>query len=557
MKNSKTQKLKEKRKKLQESHPVLDGCSNSHCKLKCGANFTEEQREKINREFWEFDSFQQKYFILHQCSRCDVKRRTLSEGLSQRNMSIKYYLHTSDGQKLQVCKKFFLTTLGYKPKNDGVVFRVLSNTERSSSTPAPDRRGRHPNKSKFDRNRIISHIESFHPEISHYRREHAPNVRYLPRDVNINFMFKDFCKKNQDIQISYELYRKIISEQNIHFTKLGNEECEQCERFRLHNPEHTKENIVAECEFCSTWEVHHCRVEAARKLYKEHAEMTFDNDTFCVSADLQKVIMLPRMDMFKAVIFTRRLTAYNESFVPVGKKQRKRQPFAVLWHEAITTRKKEDLISAFYQFFLHNRDVKNIIIWLDNCSAQNKNWCLLTFFVHIVNSKNVALENLTVNFFEPGHTFMSADSFHHQVELSLKKQKKTYDFQDFVDAVATSNSGKVDVKSMTISDFYKWKDCHSAVKINKNSPKPILHDIVQLEAKRGSFNINFKTSFNSNYENLDFIKKSSLKSIPSEPVPLREEVGIDKRKKEDLLKCLGPLIDKNRLIFYENLPVTE
>lgn len=43
---------------------------------------------------------------------------------------------------------------------------------------------------------------------------------------------------------------------------------------------------------------------------------------------------------------------------------------------------------------------------------------------------------------------MSADSFHHQVKLSLKKQKKTLDFEDFEKAVQNANKGKVDVKVM-------------------------------------------------------------------------------------------------------------
>jgi len=41
---------------------------------------------------------------------------------------------------------------------------------------------------------------------------------------------------------------------------------------------------------------------------------------------------------------------------------------------------------------------------------------------------------------------MSADSFHHQVELSLKHQKKTYDFEDFANAVRAVNKGNVQFK---------------------------------------------------------------------------------------------------------------
>ena len=45
-------------------------------------------------------------------------------------------------------------------------------------------------------------------------------------------------------------------------------------------------------------------------------------------------------------------------------------------------------------------------------------------FTYIVNSTKVAWNEIEVKYFETGHTFMSADSFHHQVERSLKKLAK-------------------------------------------------------------------------------------------------------------------------------------
>lgn len=65
--------------------------------------------------------------------------------------------------------------------------------------------------------------------------------------------------------------------------------------------------------------------------------------------------MLPRCEMFKEVIFVPRLIAFNLSFVSVGK-HKKTNPTAVIWHEAISGRMKEDMISAYYAFFLQQRD---------------------------------------------------------------------------------------------------------------------------------------------------------------------------------------------------------
>lgn len=92
--------------------------------------------------------------------------------------------------------------------------------------------------------------------------------------------------------------------------------------------------------------------------------------------------MLPRMDGFKAALFTRRIISFNESFVPFGKTSKNSsEPLAILWHEGITGRNQEELTSTFHKFLLQNRDSSKITIWLDNCTSQNKNRCLLTFLV--------------------------------------------------------------------------------------------------------------------------------------------------------------------------------
>jgi len=141
-----------------------------------------------------------------------------------------------------------------------------------------------------------------------------------------------------------------------------------------------------------------------------------------VSVDLQNVIMLPRMESFKSVLFCPRLIAFNESFVPLGKSTRK--PLAVIWHEAISGRKQEDIISTFHAFFEENRNFEEIDIWLDNCASQNKNWLFFSYLVYIINSNIIAVKKITIHYLQAGHTFMSADHLHHKVELSMAKHKK-------------------------------------------------------------------------------------------------------------------------------------
>ena len=263
--------------------------------------------------------------------------------------------------------------------------------------------------------------------------------------------------------------------------------------------------------------------------------------------------MLPRAEMFKKVIFTRRIIAYHESFVPVGCNSNIK-PLACIWHEGTTGRNKEDIISTFYAFIKKHRDISTLRIWLDNCASQNKNWCLLTFLVYIVNSCEVSTSTIKIYYFEPGHTYMSADSFHHQVEMALKKQKKTYDFNDFEYAVKSSNSGKVDVNVIDHTSFYSWKDFKSVQKLQKQN-RILLKDIVCIKAERGKFILNFKTKLtDTQYQELDFLCKKNMKKdgIPI-ALPKIKPCGVAREKVESILQNLDQILPENRKLFWKNL----
>lgn len=91
--------------------------------------------------------------------------------------------------------------------------------------------------------------------------------------------------------------------------------------------------------------------------------------------------------MFKSTVVTHRIVVYHKSFVPTGK-GRQDTVVPVLWHEALFGRTKDEIISAYYHLLFH-RDAKNMIIWVDNCLAQNKNWKLFSFLIYIINSDEI------------------------------------------------------------------------------------------------------------------------------------------------------------------------
>lgn len=82
---------------------------------------------------------------------------------------------------------------------------------------------------------------------------------------------------------------------------------------------------------------------------------------------------------------------------------------SVVRQEEIAGRSPEEITSAYVVALEKERDCKHIN-WVDNCTAINMNWCLLSSLVYLVNSNLISTEEVTLKCFKPGHTFMSADS---------------------------------------------------------------------------------------------------------------------------------------------------
>ena len=346
----------------------------------------------------------------------------------QKSATYSYSLRTH-----KVCKYCFLTTLGYNKDNSSAIKCAFSD---SNDSKAPlDKRGKHEPARKIDRELVINHIESFGPKMSHYRRMHAPNRRYLPADLSLREMYDDFLTSAEKT-IAYNTYYQIFSQQNIAFTKLANEQCEQCEEFELH-----KKNC--DCEFeCKQYQTYIAdkrRYTKARIAYQSDAEKPNNTSEPIVSADLQKVILIPRMDQFKRSIFTSRLCVYNETFTAIGTHTKRPKDKTIVWHEAIAGRRDEDVTSAFHKFLLTYRDAQILTLWMDNCSAQNKNYTIFTMIRQVMASGTINAREVNLNFFEPGHSFMSADATHSKLEKSLKqKQGKIFYFNDLVNTFVST-----------------------------------------------------------------------------------------------------------------------
>ena len=148
---------------------------------------------------------------------------------------------------------------------------------------------------------------------------------------------------------------------------------------------------------------------------------------------------------------------------------------------------------------------------MDNCGPQNKNWTVFSGLVSILNSAavNLKLKIISLNYFEAGHTFMSADSFHAKVEGAAKDHGSLYDYDEFVKCVQ-----KVGIAiCMERKDFLKWENQLSQKKASKES-RPLLDNVVVAEFRKGSSLMFYKESHNdADFKTADFLKLKVLKQI--------------------------------------------
>ncbi|XP_051511635.1 uncharacterized protein LOC127416361 isoform X1 [Myxocyprinus asiaticus] len=195
--------------------PQMAPCG-PRCGKKCSEKIPYVRRKEIFDIYQDMSHSEKWTFVSHTVTQ-SLKKRLTTDGPSRRSKTFQYHLNNSLGEPQDVCKPFYLTTLGYHPKNDRVIISVIGNP--SATQPPQDRRGRHPPANKLDLSLIREHIESFNPTVS----AHAPNRRHLPSSVSIMKMYKDF-KSKSTTPCSYETYRKAIRDMNISFTKPGEDE---------------------------------------------------------------------------------------------------------------------------------------------------------------------------------------------------------------------------------------------------------------------------------------------------------------------------------------------
>ena len=75
--------------------------------------------------------------------------------------------------------------------------------------------------------------------------------------------------------------------------------------------------VPGKCSECDNWVTHIHKAGKSRSVYRKDRETNPEDDVFHFSADMQKVIMRPRLPGNKTSMFTRRIILFHETFAPL------------------------------------------------------------------------------------------------------------------------------------------------------------------------------------------------------------------------------------------------
>lgn len=273
------------------------------------------------------------------------------------------------------------------------------------------------------------------------------------------------------------------------------------------------------------------------------------------TVDMQKAICMPKLTI-KEYYFSRKLVLFNETFVPPGKNE---DAYCIVWHEGESGRKAHNIASSYIYFVINNaRDYSEIVFYCDNCSSQNKNRILFTAMIRLVNSPSlISAEKIKFVYFEPGHTYMAADTVHGCIANKFAKVKEMYDLSDFTDKMKKSRKNMT-VQTITHQNMILFKD-----ELKKTFPKEYnIKALKVIEFRRGTTSIFAKNSYVSNdFKELEVMNKKCfnpndsvdfISNIPYEESPR----GVSEIKKQELLKLCGSM-PITRRPFFEELVVND
>ncbi|KAL4718224.1 hypothetical protein ACJJTC_005769 [Scirpophaga incertulas] len=209
--------------------------------------------------------------------------------------------------------------------------------------------------------------------------------------------------------------------------------------------------------------------------------------------------------------------------------------------------------------FLETRKstVRSILPKLDNIKRDESIFIATTekeYMGKLVNCGLFNIESITLKYLTKGHTHMTADGVHGNIETHIKRQDAVYDFEDYKQVIFKSRKN---IEVIEVEKSYQWSKKKRSPRRNDDNDllKKFLLNQVKVKFINGCINLFLKEDFDEAFVELDFLmKKFNIKVFPEMAANPR---GVKTNKKEGIVAKLIPLMPLNRRQFWFSLAVND
>lgn len=365
--------------------------------------FTEEVRKKIFDEFWAMSWKEKKLYVLTLIDTQDTQRKTKGAGSSRRSESKIYHLKAAN-KKVRVCQSMFLGTLGIK---EWTCRYWLGERGHRASQEASAQAGRQADQ-VTKKHSVLEFLREIPKLPSHYCRKSSQKLYLEPIIQSKAHLYRLYVERTNSSSspvAGRKFFEDLLSQQNISIFKPKKDECDTCCAHKAGNLSDEEHKI------------HLSLKTAARQEKNKDKEAAIKGEVHVVTADLQAVMLCPYLNA-SALYFKTKLCVHNFTVYNLGNHQA-----TCYWFDETVTDLRATTYASFFVDYIRNlleNDPKDVIIYTDGCTAQNRNNVVSNALLRLAVQYNVTI---TQKFLEKGHTQMEVDSVHSVIERKLKNRE--------------------------------------------------------------------------------------------------------------------------------------
>lgn len=315
-----------------------------------------------------------------------------------------------------------------------------------------DRRGKHekrPNKvDAVRRQSVFNHINSFPRYVSHYRRNNAPDRRYITAVGSLAALYREYlryCGNAGITPVQEHLYRGIFyTKFNISFRVPQQDTCKVCDAAAVRG---------REAPSAEELRMHQERAEFAQNSFKEDKRRCRQpgSNIACMTMDLQQALPTPKIETSE-VFYLRKLWTYNFGIHYCNDET----AAMCVWPEFVAGRGADEIGSCLLQALNVERlagENRHLIMWSDCCVGQNKNFKIACLWLYMV--ENQIFDTIEHKFFIPGHSMMDSDRDFGLIEQAKRKRRYIYTHHEWMDLIENARQRKkFKVQHMTSANMY-------------------------------------------------------------------------------------------------------